>query len=179
MIDHLQDLADGSPLVLRGLLDAAREDDALVHHGGRWRLQGRLRVGADLNELVASRLETLAADEYEVVEIVAAAEVLDWEVLRTLRGDTDAVVRAEQRGAIQSVSDGSDTLIRLGHPIFREVVRKRCGTARTRQLNTILAQHFSEFLRAQTHHTSIRSDVRSRIKLARFMIRSDIAPDLE
>jgi DNA-binding CsgD family transcriptional regulator len=177
VIDHLQDLAHGSPLVLRGLLNAAREDDALVHHGGRWRLQGPLRVGADLNELVVARLETLAADEYEVVEIVAAAELLDWDILRTLCA-TDAVARTEHRGAIQFIADGSHTVTRLSHSIFGEVVRQRSGTARTRQLNTVLARHFSEFLRAQAQH-SVRPDVRSRIQLARFMTRSDMTPDLE
>jgi DNA-binding CsgD family transcriptional regulator/DNA polymerase III delta prime subunit len=177
VIDHLQDLADGSPLVLRGLLNAAHEDDVLVQNGGRWRLQGPLRVGADLNELAAARLETLAADEYEIVEIVAAAELLDWDILRPLCA-TDAVTRAEQRGAIQFIVNGSHTLTRLGHPIFGEVVRQRCGTARTRQLNTMLAQNLSAFLRAHAQQT-IRSDIRSRIQLARFMMRSDMAPDLE
>lgn len=176
VIDRLQDLADGSPLVLRSLLNAAREDDALVHHGGRWRLQGRLRVGADLNELGAAQLETLTAEEYEVVEIVAAAELLDWEILRTLCA-ADAVARTERRGAIQFIADGSHTLTRLSHPIFGEVVRKRSGTARTRQLNTMLAQNLSEFLRVQTQHT-LRTDIRSRIQLARFMMGSDMAPDL-
>ncbi|WP_036435495.1 LuxR C-terminal-related transcriptional regulator [Mycobacterium sp. URHB0044] len=177
VIDRLHDLADGSPLVLRGLLNAAREDHALVQHGGRWRLRAQLHLGADLDELAAARLETLAADEREVVEIVAAAEILDWEVLRTLCA-TDAVARTERRGAIQFIADGSHTLTRLTHPIFGEAIRKRTGTARTRQINTLLAQHFCEFLQEQALHTA-RPDVRSRIQLARFMVLSDVVADLE
>jgi DNA-binding CsgD family transcriptional regulator len=179
VVDHLQELARGSPLVLRGLLNAAREDDVLVHHGGRWRLQGQLRVGAELSDLVESRLQTLDADEFEVVEIVAAAEILDWDILRTLC-DAAAISRAEHRGAIQFVADGSHTLTRLGHPVFGEVVMQRCGEARTRQLNTLLAQHLSVYLRAQAQERpAVRPDVRSRIQLARFMTHCDMAPELE
>ncbi|WP_327083253.1 helix-turn-helix transcriptional regulator [Mycolicibacterium celeriflavum] len=129
-------------------------------------------------ELVQTRLAGLGADEIEVLEIVSAAEVLDWEVLRTLC-DTAAIARTERRGAIQFVDDGPHTLIRPGHPIFGEVVRQRCGVARTRQLNTMLAQSVCDFLRRQAaQHQSIAADVRSRIQLARFMMCSDAPPDL-
>jgi hypothetical protein len=124
-------------------------------------------------------LQTMAADEFEVVEIVAAAEVLDWDILRQLC-DTDAVARAERRGAIQLVADGPHTIARLGHPVMREVVRKRVGVARSRQLNTLLAQRLSEFLqRARSPGApDPRPDVRSEIQLARLMTRSDMDPDL-
>lgn len=179
VVDRLQDMAGGSPLILRGLIDTAREDGVLVRQGGRWRLHGRLRVGADVYQLVQTRLAGLAADEFEVLEIVSAAEVLDWDILRTLC-DTAAIARTELRGVIQFVDDGSHTLIRPGHPMFGQVVRQRCGVARTRQLNTMLAQSVSDFLRTHaTQHHSIGADVRSRIQLARFMMFSDAPPDLD
>ncbi len=180
VVDQLHHLASGSPLVLRGLLNTAQADGSLVreHDTDRWHLEGPLRVGADLGELVGAPLDTLAADELEVVEIVSVAELLDWDILRALC-DTDAVARAERRGAIQFISDGSHTLVRPGHPILGEVVRQRCGVARSRQLNTLLAQQLSEFTRAQDQcHDGIRPDVRTEIQLARFMTRSDMPPDL-
>jgi predicted ATPase len=140
VIDKMHDLSAGIVLVLRGLLTAAVENGNLVQDGGEWYLKGPLQVGADLNDLLESGLTAMAADEFEVVEIVAAAEVLDWDILRQLC-DTDAVARAERRGAIQLVADGSHTIARLGHPVMRDVVRKRGGVARSRQLNTLLAQH--------------------------------------
>ena len=148
VIDKLHELSAGIAFsVLRGLLTAAVENGNLIQDGGQWHLMGPLQVGADLNDLLESGLATMATDEYEVVEIVAAAEVLDWDILRQLC-DTGAVARAERRGAIQLVADGSHTIARLGHPVLREIVSKRGGVARSRQLNTLLAQHLSEFLQA-------------------------------
>mgnify|MGYP001244577007 CR=1 FL=1 len=179
VVDRLHDLAGGSPLVLRGLIGAAREDGVLVRQGGRWRLHGRLRVGTDVHELVQTQLAGLTEGEFEVVEIVSAAEVLDWNVLRALC-DAEAIARTEHRGVIEFVDDGSHTLVRAGHPILGEVVRQRCGVARTRQLNTMLAQSISDFLGTDaTHPYSVGADVRSRIQLARFMTCSDAEPDLE
>ena len=179
VIDQLHDLSAGIALVLRGLLTAAVENGNLVQDGGQWHLLGPLQVGADLNDLLESGLATMAADEFEVLEIVAVAEVLDWDILRQLC-DTDAVARAERRGAVQLVADGSHTIARLGHPVLRDVVRKHGGVARSRQLNTLLAQHLSEFLRgarsAGAH--GARADVRAEIALAQLMTRSDMEPDL-
>ncbi|WP_163905591.1 helix-turn-helix transcriptional regulator [Mycolicibacterium pulveris] len=179
VVDHLQDLTGGSPLVLRGLIDTAREDGTFVRQGGRWRLHGRPRVDADLGELIQARLADLSPDEFEVLELVSTAEVLDWNVLRSLC-DAAVIARTERSGAIQFVDDGLHTMVRPGHPIFGEVIRERCGAERIRQLNTILAQGVSDALRTDaTHASSLGADVRSRIQLARFMMLSNTTPDLE
>jgi hypothetical protein len=59
---------------------------------------------------------------------------------------------------------------------MREVVRKRGGVARSRQLNTLLAQHLSEFLQRgrSPGAPDARPDVRSEIQLAQLMTRSDM-----
>jgi DNA-binding CsgD family transcriptional regulator len=179
VIDQLHELSAGIALVLRGLVTAAVESSNLIQDGGNWYIKGPLQVGADLNDLLVAPLKSMAADEFEVVEIVAAAEVLDWDILRQLC-DTDAVARAERRGAIQLVADGPHTIARLGHPVLREVVIKRGGVARSRQLNTLLAEHLSEFLqRAKSAEAPrARTDVRAAIQLAQLMTRSDMDPDL-
>jgi DNA-binding CsgD family transcriptional regulator len=179
VIDQLHDLSAGIALVVRSLVTVALDGGNLTQGDGLWRLKGPLQVGADLSDFLEAPLQTMAADEFEVVELVAAAEVLDWDILRQLC-DTDAVARAERRGAIQLVADGPHTIARLGHPALREVVRKRGGVARSRQLNTLLAQHLSEFLqRARSPGAPlVRLDVRSEIQLAQLMTRSDMDPDL-
>jgi DNA-binding CsgD family transcriptional regulator len=179
VIDRLHQMAEGNPLFLRGLLTAALADGALVERDGCWRMNGRLRIDTELIDLVGMRLATLAPDELDVVEIVSTAEVVDWNMLRTLC-DPDAIARAERRGAIQFVTDGSDTLVRAGHPVIGEVTRQCCGVAHTRQLNARLAQHLSDFLRQQNDGVDgTQPDVRSNIQLAQFMLRSDVAPDLD
>jgi predicted ATPase len=115
VVDRLHQMAEGNPLYLRGLLTAALTDGALVERDGCWRMNGRLRIDTELIDLVGMRLAALAADELDVVEIVSTAEVVDWNVLRTLC-DPDAITRAEQRGAIQFVCDGSDTWSGQGTP---------------------------------------------------------------
>jgi DNA-binding CsgD family transcriptional regulator len=60
------------------------------------------------------------------------------------------------------------------------VTRQRCGVARASQLNARLAQHLSEFLRDQNDDMNAgQPDVQTNIQLAQFMMRSDVAPDLD
>lgn len=179
LVDQLHRVSEGSPLVLRGLLTAGRADGALCERDGRWCLSGRLRAGPDLTELVESRIASLDSDEADVIEYVCTAELLDWEVLRSLC-DSDAVSRVERRGLIHFVTDADHTLVQPGHSIIGEVVRRRCGVARARELNTALAQQGSKHIRRVSNHPDgPRHDVRARIRLAQFMMKSDVSPDLE
>lgn len=171
-VGELHRYSSGSPLFLRGVLLAAIGDGALVRTHGRWRLCGKLRPSPDLYELVTSRVKTFSADELDVVEVVSTADILDWHVLLAICGP-EAVARAERRGAIQVTSDGSHAVVQPGHPIIGEVVRSRCPVARTRQINTLVAEHLSK----QLQSAGAAVDVRTRIQLARFMTRAESAPD--
>ena len=166
----------GNPLLLRGLLSAGRESGALVHTDQGWQLQGTLRPDRQLYDLIMFRLRSLTADESEAVELVAAAEVLDWEMLRGLC-DADAVTRLERRGFIQLLTDESHTVVRLIHPILGEATLQRAGAVRSRQLNGILAQHLRKQMQAMEQRSQA-PDLRARIQLAQFMMRSDLEPDL-
>ena len=128
LINELHGQTAGSPLLLRGLLDAGRESGVLVRTDAGWQLRGALRADRQLYDLLEFRLQSFAPQELEAVEILAAAEVLDWEILRGLC-DADAVGRLERRGVIQVVADGSNTVARLCHPVVGEAAirRRRCG----------------------------------------------------
>src|SRR5277367_1534262 len=177
LINELHDRTAGNPLLLRGLLNAGRESGALVRVEHGWRLRGALRADRQLFDLLEFRLRSLAAEELEAVEVLAAGEVLDWEILRGLC-DADAVARLERRGVIQFVADGSNTVARLGHPIFGEAAMQRAGVVRSRQLNGMLAQQLRKQMQTQERRSRL-PDVRTRIQLAQFMIRSDLTPDLD
>jgi DNA-binding CsgD family transcriptional regulator len=177
VISELHHRAAGSPLLLRGLLSAGRESGVLVRTEDGWQLRGALRADRQLQDLLEFRLRSLAPEELEAVEVLAAAEVLDWEILRGLC-DADAVARLERRGVIQFVADGSHTVARLYHPLLGETAMQRAGVVRSRQLNGMLAQHLRKHLRAEEQRLRL-PDVRTQIQLAQFMMRSDLVPDLD
>ncbi|MDG4665298.1 LuxR family transcriptional regulator [Mycobacterium sp. 236(2023)] len=167
-VDEFYRLSAGSPLLLRGLVTDALADGTLAARDGRWRLGAQLPIGNDVSEIVEARLASLAPPVRDVIEIVSTAEVLDWTVLHELCSETD-ISAAERSGGLQLVREGAKTLVQVGHPIIGEVVRKNCGSARIREINTRLAQSFS-------HRP--REDVRTTIALAQFIVRSDAPPDV-
>ncbi|MUL80840.1 MULTISPECIES: LuxR family transcriptional regulator [unclassified Mycolicibacterium] len=169
-VGELHRFSSGSPLYLRGVLNAALDDGVLVCDDGRWRLRGRLRASADLHVLIASRLDALAPDERDVVEVVSTAEVLDWDVL-VGACDIEAIARVERRGVIQVFNDAACTLVQPGHPIVGEVARSRCSKTRARQINTQLASLLAAHL--QSLNNNYLPAVRGRIQLARFMVGGD------
>ena len=177
LINELHRRAAGSPLLLRGLLSAGRESGVLVRTEDGWQLRGALRADRQLHDLLEFRLRSFAPEELEAVEVLAAAEVLDWAILRGLC-DADAVARLERRGVIQFVVDGSNTVARLCHPLMGETAMQRAGVVRSRQLNGMLAQHLRKHLQAEEQRLRL-PDVRTQIQLAQFMMRSDLAPDLD
>lgn len=176
LVDDLHLQSAGNPLVLRGLLSANRENGVLVRTEGGWERRGPLHADRELYEVLEYRLRSLTAEEREAVEVLATAEVLEWEILR---GICDAGVAAglERRGLIQLVVDGSHTLAQLNHPLLGDAATRGAGVVRSRQLNGILARALRRHLHAGGR--SHLPDVRSRIRLAQFMVRSDLTPDLE
>ncbi|HZE16888.1 MAG TPA: AAA family ATPase, partial [Mycobacterium sp.] len=177
LINELHGRTRGNPLMLRGLLNASRESGVLVRTKQGWRLQGALHADRELYDLLEVQLQSLAAEELEAVEVLAAAEVLEWGILRGLC-DADAVAHLERDGTIQVVVDESHTVARLAHPIVGEVALKRVGVVRSRQLNGMLAQHLRKKMQTQEQRSRL-PDVRTRILLAQLMMRSDLAPDLD
>ncbi|BBZ52292.1 LuxR family transcriptional regulator [Mycobacterium heidelbergense] len=174
LIDELHHRTAGNLLLLRGLMSAGRESGVLVRTGAGWQLHGPLRGDDELYDLVEFRLRSLAPEELKVIEVIATAEVLDWHVLQAVC-DADSVARLERRGLIQFVADGAHTVARLNHPVIGEAAIRRAGAARTRQLNTILAQQLQQRADSDTQP----ADVRVRIQLAQLMMHSDLPPDLE
>ncbi len=176
LIDELFDRSAGNLLVLRGLLSAGRENGALVRVEGAWELRGPLHADRELYDLLEFRLRSLSSQELEVVEVLAIAEVLEWDILRGIC-DADAAANLERRGLIQLVVDGSHTLAQLNHPLLGDAATRHAGVVRSRQLNGILAQAMQKHLQAGGR--SHLPDLRSRIRLAQFMMRSDLTPDLD
>lgn len=177
LVDELYRRTAGNLLLLRGLLTAGRESGVLVRTEGGWRLRGPLRADRELYDLLEFRLRSLPPEELEAVEILAIGELLDWEILRELC-DEDAVAHLERRGLIQLVADGSDTMAHLNHPVVGEAALQLAGVVRSRQLNGLLAQALQKHLQSGGR-CSRTPDVRGQIRLAQFMVSSDLSPDLD
>lgn len=177
LIDELFRYSGGNALLLRGLLAAESDGGALVHAPDGWHLAGRLRPDRELEDVLDLRLQALAPDELDTVETLAAGEVLDWRVLRTLCRP-EVVERLERRGTIQIVADGADLLARLIHPVVGEAALRRAGRVRVRELNGVLAVAQRKHLGHRTGESRL-PDVRGRIRLAQYMMNSDLAPDTD
>ncbi|OBJ58533.1 LuxR family transcriptional regulator [Mycobacterium sp. 1423905.2] len=177
LIDELYDRSAGNLLVLRGLLSASRENGALARTEDGWQLRGPLHADRELYDFLQFRLRSLGPEELEVVEVLATAELLDWEILRGIC-DADAVARLERRGIIQLVADGSHALAHLNDPFIGEVALQQAGVVRSRQLNGVLAQALKKHLLAGERRPR-SPDLRTRIRLAQFMMGSDLEPDLD
>ncbi|BBY51590.1 LuxR family transcriptional regulator [Mycolicibacterium arabiense] len=177
VIDLLHDYAAGSPLMLRGVLAQAGGDGTLLQEGGVWRLKGPLQVSDNVRQVIGSRLATLDPSEIDLLETVSVAEVVDWDALICLF-DIELIDRAERHGAIHVVDDGPMRVARPAHPLIGDVVRGRCGVARARAINGLLARCYAELCSADATQPG-SSGVVHRIRLAQFMTNSDLAPDLE
>lgn len=177
LVDELHARSGGNLLLLRGLLSAGRENGVLVETEDGWQLRGPLRADRELYNLLEFQLRSLAPTELEAVEILATGELLDWEILHGLC-DPEALARLERRGIIQLLADEPDTVARLNHPVLGDAAIRLAGVVRSRQLNGLLAQALQKHLQAGGRRARL-PDLRGQIRLAQYMMRSDLEPDLD
>jgi DNA-binding CsgD family transcriptional regulator len=176
-INRLHDRSGGSPLYLRGLLRAGRDHGVLVQDEYGWQLKGSLHADQELSVLLGFRLQALTPEELEALEILATAELLDWEVFRELCSP-EAVSGLERHRLIHLTSDAGGTLVQVTHPVFGEAVLERVGVVRARRLNGVLFNAFDKYLRGGGRRLRL-PDVRGKIRMAQFMICSDLDPDFK
>ncbi|SCL19648.1 LuxR C-terminal-related transcriptional regulator [Micromonospora inyonensis] len=136
--DRLWRLSGGNPLLLRELVLAALGSGELHETYGIWRWTGRLELAPSLTDLIGVRIGQLTPEVRTVVELAAFGEPLGLELL-TRAADPAAVETAEERGLISVVRDDRRLDVRLAHPLYGEVMRRRCPVSRTRRLQAQLA----------------------------------------
>lgn len=127
----------GNPLYCRELVAAALAAGSIVQAGGLWQLAGPVMLSPRLAELVGERVGVLSAAEREALELVVLAEPVELAVLEQLAGP--GPVRSLEQRRLIAVDDAAVPRVRLGHPLYGDVIRQDLGTARRRQLSTILA----------------------------------------
>ncbi|WDZ87125.1 LuxR C-terminal-related transcriptional regulator [Micromonospora cathayae] len=136
--DRLWRLSGGNPLLLRELVLAALASGELAETYGVWRWTGRLELAPSLTDLIDIRIGQLTPGVRTVVELAAFGEPLGLELLTSAAEPAD-VETAEERGLISVIRDDRRLNVRLGHPLYGEVLRRQCPVVRTRRLRARLA----------------------------------------
>ena len=135
---RLIELAAGYPLMLRELALAARAGGEMTRTYGIWRWTGRLPLAPSLAEMVDAEIGPMTSGVRDVLELVAFGEPLGLPLLLRA-GQPTAVERAEERGLIRVDEDGRRREVRFAHPMYGEVVRRRCPVSRAHRLRSRLA----------------------------------------
>jgi DNA-binding CsgD family transcriptional regulator len=135
---HLAVRCHGNVLFLRELVQAGLEDGSLRDDGGIWRVVGPTSPSDRLAELVGNRLGTLTEADRGVLELVSCGEPVGPAELAMT--DANLAEGLERKGLLVSSLQGRRLEIRMGHPIYGEVLRARMPALRLRAVACSLAE---------------------------------------
>jgi len=150
-------LSQGNPLLVRELVMAAHAAGEITQAYGLRRWTGRLSLAPSLTEVIDTRLGTLEPEVREVVEYVAVSEPVGLGLL-VAASDPVAVEAAEERQLIRVHPDGRRQRVRLAHPLYGELVRRRCPATRMRRQLARLAD-LVEAAGPRRRHDALRVSV--------------------
>ncbi|GAY18944.1 LuxR family transcriptional regulator [Mycobacterium sp. shizuoka-1] len=167
---RLWQLTGGNALYLRNIVEQEVTDGRLTQRRDTWHWSGDPALPADLVGLVESRIGTLAMPVGDVIDILAVAEPIDLDTLMHI-ADPAAIEEAETRGLVTLEPAGGTVHVRVAHPMYSEVRRRRASVTRLRRLRGLVA--------AELARSVDRSDIRSVVKQAALSIESDLPPDMD
>jgi len=114
--------AQGNPLLLRELVQAALQRSALVRRDSVWVLDGQPPLSGGVRDLVAARLAGVGEAERAGLEMVAAGEPLPADVALAMAGESRGPRRARHQprdGRAPRPPCPSDAPLAAGHPAAR------------------------------------------------------------
>jgi DNA-binding NarL/FixJ family response regulator len=122
----------GNALLLRELVVAGLDQNALTDVDGVWRWQGPWTMAPRLMDLVRARLEDLDEDELHVLELLAYGDPLGIDLLSSL-APVQAIEALERQGLLWVEQDRRRApRVRPAHPLYVEALRRRCLGLRER-----------------------------------------------
>jgi DNA-binding CsgD family transcriptional regulator len=168
--ERLWVLTGGNALYLRNIVEQEVADGRLRVVDGYWRWRGDPIVAPGLIELIESRIGKLPAPVSDVIDALAVGEPIELSALTRITGAA-AVEEADTRGLVRldSIVGGTGLEVRLAHPLYGEVRRKRAAPTRLRRLRGLVATELAS--------TEDRDDVRVVVRRATLSLDSDLAPD--
>jgi DNA-binding NarL/FixJ family response regulator len=138
-VRQIVDVCAGNPLYVRELVSGALEDGRLRRTRGLWRLEGRPTVTPTLAALVTRRIGSLGPDVRRLLELLALGEPLRLQEATAMTSYA-ALEVAEERGVIVISGPSDDADVRVGHPLYGEVIRGELPVVRGRVLRSELAE---------------------------------------
>jgi DNA-binding CsgD family transcriptional regulator len=166
---RLWELARGNVLYLHHIVEQEVADGRLKKLHGYWQWIGDPIMPCGLVELIESRIGALPAAVGAVIDALAIGEPIKLAALTRI-ADPDAVEEADTRGLITLDHFDSGIEVRVAHPLYGEVRRKRAAPTRLRRLRGLVA--------AELAAGDDRDDIQVVIRRATLSVDSDLPPDV-
>jgi DNA-binding CsgD family transcriptional regulator len=168
--DRLWKLTHGNALYLRNIVEQEVGDGRLAHEGECWRWSGDPVMPPGLAELIEARIGDLSGPVSDVVDVLAVGEPIELATLTRIT-DAAAVEEADTRGLITLEPAGSGIEVRVAHPLYGEVRRRRAAPTRLRRLRGVVTGELAA--------ASDRDELRVVVRRATLSLDSDLEPDAD
>lgn len=166
-VERLWQLTQGNALFLRTIVEQEVTDGRLIPTGKLWNWTGDPVLPPDLVGLLESRMGSLADPLGDVIDVLAVAEPLELAILTRLT-DPAAIEEAETRNLIR-VDGPGDGRVRVAHPLYAEVRRRKAPRTRLRRLRGMVA----------TELAGSADDIALLVRRAALSVESDLPPDAD
>lgn len=134
-LERLWRLCSGNALYLRELIAGGRATGALVAVQGLWVWQGQVTAAPRLIELVAARIDRQPPEVQDLVDLVSFGEPLSVATVECLGIPVRVIETAERMGFVRTSPGGTrDVMVRLGHPMIGEAMRRRATPLHQREI---------------------------------------------
>lgn len=167
---RLWKLTRGNLLYLRNIVEQEVGDGRIRRQDGYWRWLGDPVMPPGLVELIESRIGALPAPVSDVLDAVAVGEPIELDHLRRI-ADPAAVEEADTRALITLEPVVGGVQVRVAHPIYGEVRRRRAAPTRLRRLRGLVATELAA--------GDDRDDIQVVVRRATLSIDSDLTPDAD
>jgi len=167
---RLWKLTRGNVLYLRNIVEQEAADGRILLQDGYWRWLGDPVMPPGLVELIESRIGALPAPVSDVVDVVAVGEPIDLARLRRI-ADPAAIEEADTRGLITLDPVVGGVEVRVAHPLYGEVRRRRAAPTRLRRLRGLVA--------AELAAVDDSDDIQVVVRRATLSLDSDLTPDTD
>ena len=165
---RLWKLTRGNVLYLRNIVEQEVADSRLVQQNGHWRWIGDPIMPPGLVELIESRIGALPTSVGDVIDALAVGEPIELAALTRIT-DAAAVEEADTRGLITLEPVVGGVEVRVAHPLYGQVRRRRAAPTRLRRLRGLVA--------AELGASDDGDDIRTVVRRATLSLDSDLTPD--